>query len=317
MEWAAATATDQEAGPLTGLAELRRLAASSPCVGQLQRLRLLSEHAAGSARLESAAGAPRPVAQRILVGKTPVASAAALAPLLHLDNGEAVLNLFNAQLGDFAPANIHRFNAFLAAKKGRVRGGNTSHPADYLARLAKHYKHQYIKRVDSSFETSLEGIGSNQLYTDLIDPNGINYLAGEDDGASVKDHYDVALACSLYALLQLKPGFLGADTPEQLHHVLRSDPRTAQYDNDQEVAQIRIAAGLRYLAPAEGERTVSGYTRSLTVADQTRKFIIDPEGEAHTFVLAWLDRAWKQVDNDHPAGTAPNGATRIRAIWHV
>lgn len=316
MEWAAATATVQEAGPLAGLAELRRLAASSPCVAQLQRLRLLSEHAAGPAQLESAAGVPRSVAQLIKVGKNTITTAAALAPLLHLDDGETVLRLFNAQLGDFAPANIHRFNTFLAAKKGRVHRGNTSHPAAYLALLAKHYKRQYIARVDSGFAANLAQIEDDEDYQRLIDPEGINYLEGEDDGASVKDHYDVALACSLYALLQLKPGFLGADTPEQLHHVLRSDPRTAQYDNDQEVAQIRIAAGLRYRAPAEGERTVSGYTRALTVADRARKFIIDPEGEAHTFVLAWQVRAWKQVDNDHPAGTALNGATRIRAVWH-
>jgi hypothetical protein len=267
-----------------------------------------SEHAHGG-------GTQRQV-QRILVGRgktrQEIKSIDELAPLLGLQAAAVVLR-FNAALGTFPAATNVTLNAFLNKKKTRV-SENIRTPDAFLTKLANSYKSSYMERTDTDFTKNLKTIKQDQRYTDLINPQGINYADGVDDGAAVNDAYNIALACSLFALLKLKPNFLGAASPRDLHHIFRSNPKTRNYDNDREVAQIRLSAGLQYRVPGEDQNTVGTFMASLTQADRGRKFIIDPSGQAHTFALVYSGGRWKKFDNDHQAGVVP-GNEGIRVIW--
>ncbi len=156
----------------------------------------------------------------------------------------------------------------------------------------------------------MDNIKDNSTYKDLVDPEKGNYVDDVDDGASIKDKYDKSLACTLYAILELKPALLGASSPEQLHYIFRSNPKTKGYDNDREVAQIRISAGLTAVKPGSDENTVS----KLTTKFSSGKYIIDPAGEAHTFVLAYDGSKWQKIDNDNPRGTTASNCD-IKYYW--
>lgn len=254
--------------------------------------------------------------QRIKIGNESVTTVTRLAERLEKPKN-TVIAKFNEKLGNLPQVDEGKINNYLNYKKTKVSGGNLSDYDQYIGRLVESYKRSYMEREDNNFLTTMGTIESDQSYTTLVDPQGINYLDGEDDGASVGDNYDKNLACSLYAILALKPGFLGATTPKELHYILRLNPQTKSYDEDKEVAKIRLSAGLSYRAPGNAENTVSKFMNTLGEQHQGNKYIIDPSGAAHTFVLKYMGGRWKQVDNDHPDGvipTAPNAA--IRVIWN-
>lgn len=259
--------------------------------------------------------APHSAAQRVKVGKQDVVTAQAMADILSLQK-QAFIDKFNQALGELPPADENKINGYLGSKTSKVSKGVISQADDYIRRLVNGYIRTYMQREGGEFLKEMATVESGQEYTTLVDTEGINYLEGEDDGVSVEDQYRQTLACSLYALLELKPGFLGANTPKQLHYVLRLNDDTKDYDNDKEVAKIRLSAGLRYRAPASNEDTVSKFMSRLTQNDQNRKFIIDPKGQAHTFVLKYIQNSWKKVDNDHPGGTNATNQ-EIRVIWYV
>lgn len=52
-------------------------------------------------------------------------------------------------------------------------------------------------------------------------------------------------------------------------------------------------------------------------ADRGKKFIIDPSGQAHTFVLIYSGGQWKQFDNDHQDGVNLGNVANvtIRVLW--
>lgn len=255
----------------------------------------------------------QPVHQLIKVGKEDVTTVARLAVLLG-EEKTWVIDTFNAALRPFPAASEQKLNTFLVSKKTKVRKGNLSNPQQYLGILAGSYSRTYLEREGGEFMRSMNTVEEGQNFATLANPDGINYLEGTNDGASLKDSYDSGLACSLFAILELKPGLLGATTPEELHHIFRLDPKTKEYDNDKEVAKIRLSAGLHFHAPAENENTVGKFMQRRTQQDQGKKYIIDPAGQAHTFTLKYSGGRWKQFDNDHPGGIVP-GNHNIRVYW--
>ena len=252
------------------------------------------------------------VAQAMKIGKQQIKTVAELAPIMGISK-EDIVSKFNAELGGFPKINEAKLNTYFNSVTYSVPVSVTE-TDKFIARIVKRYIDNYMKTTDSAFTGNLEGIENNPAYITIMDKEGINYGEGEEDGASVKDTYDKGLACTLFAILKVKPGFLGATTPEELHYILRSNPKTKNYDLDPSVAQIRISAGLRYRAPASDEDTVSKLTSKPENRGTT--FIIDPKGEAHTFSLAYLGSTWKQFDNDHTGGKTP-GNDQIRVIWQA
>lgn len=248
--------------------------------------------------------------QRVRVGTQDVRNVDDLAPLLGL-TAEDVLRKFNEALGNFPAVDTPRLNAFLNRERGKVRA-SWSLTDVFFRKLASTYKRTYFQSADPAFDQRLGGISQEQRYQDLMAPDGYNYADGVDDGASVKDEYDVALACSLFALLKARPGFLGAGSARELHQIFRSHHATRKYDNDREVAKIRLSAGLHYWVP--GQSTVSDFTRALRPEHAGRVFIIDPKGEAHTFALVHSGGKWKSFDNDNQGGALPPNC-EIRMVW--
>jgi hypothetical protein len=259
--------------------------------------------------------AQQDLVQRIQIGNDKnVNSTTALGAKLGISKGD-VLTKFNANMVDFGQVTEATLDTYLNAQTFRLGGVSTSNPDKFMERVAWRYKTTHVSRSHSGFSGALNSIKTNQDYKDIMDKDGVNYGAGEDDGHRVDDTYREGLACSLFAILRLKPGFLGAANARQLHHIMRHDQRLRKYDNDERVAAIRIAAGLQYHVPAGAVNTVTKFTTNADI-DKTIKYIIDPT-EAHTFTLEYDTgrRKWKKYDNDAPNGTEalPQGA--IRVYW--
>jgi len=244
--------------------------------------------------------------QRIKVGKDDVRTVSDLGQKMNLTE-EQVIEKFNAALGSFPDATKAKINNFLSSKTAKVRTSITDHKS-FFERLVISYKNKFMETQDPTFMDKMNSVESTDEYKILMNPKGINYGEGEDDGASITDTYEKTLACTLYALLKLKPNFMGAATPEQLHYFLRTDLKTKNYDQDPQVAQIRLAGGLTYKDPGTD---LSGFMKGL---DTSKKYIIDPRGAAHTFALVHDGSGWKQYDNDHPNGKTPSN-TPIRVVW--
>lgn len=228
---------------------------------------------------------------------------------------EEILEKINAKIERFPKADIQNINNFLKSKKSKLTGANISPNDNYdnfFIKLSESYKRSYIKLIDPTFYENIKNIKNNIDYKNLVNPSKDNYLeGGGDDGVSITDTYNKSLACTLFALLELKPKLLNASTPEQLHYVLRSNPKTKRYDNDREVAQIRIASGLTPVKPTTDENTISKFTCKHSSGES---FIIDPAGEAHTYILKKVGSTWKKIDNDHPEGITPTN-DNIRFYW--
>jgi len=116
--------------------------------------------------------------------------------------------------------------------------------------------------------------------------------------------------------LLLRPNFLGARSPEELHAIFRSSASTQEYDDDQTVGKIRLAAGLDFSTAYAG-KTVNQLITSLGPDDRNRKIIVDPQGAAHTFTLIYDNGNWKRFDNDAPNGstTIKYGENKITVTW--
>lgn len=253
------------------------------------------------------------VTQLIKIGKENITSTKKLAEKFDISQ-ELLITKLNTSMGNLPNFNADSLNIFLAAKKTKVHGGQLHDVDQYIGKLAQSFTKYYLQYGHSEFETSMKGMESNDDFTTLMDPEGINYGDGVDDGAGVNDGYDASLACTLFALLRLKPGFLGAASPRDLHHVLRLNALTKNYDEDSEVAKIRLSAGLNYRTPAPNQTNISGFMQNLTEADRGTKYIIDPAGEAHTWVLEYVGDAWRKYDNDNQDGTNPSN-DGIRVYW--
>lgn len=256
------------------------------------------------------------VCQRLKIGKATVSTTDQLAEKLGKERAQ-VIDKFNAKLGDLPSVDNATLNNYLVAKKTKVNGGNLADFDQYIGRLVESYKRTYMERNGGQFLTNLATVESGQDYQTLVDEQGaINYLDGEEDGASVGDGYDKSLACTLFALLELKPGFLGATNPKELHYILRLNPQTKAYDEDKQVAKIRLSAGLNYRAPGGNENTVAKFINTLGQGQQGNRYIIDPAGQAHTFVLKHNGNRWMQIDNDDEGGVIPKTPNAgIRVIW--
>lgn len=251
--------------------------------------------------------------QLIKIGKDKVVSANQLAQKLRISR-ELLLTKLNTAMGNVPDFDAGSLNTFLAAKKSKVHGGLLHDADQYIGKLAQSLTKYYFQYGHPDFLERVQGMEENDDFTTLMDSEGINYGAGVDDGAGVGDGYNASLACTLFALLRLKPGFLGAASPIELHHVLRLNTATQNYDDEPVVAKIRLAAGLTYHTPAEGQTNVSGFMGNLDESDRGTKYIIDPAGEAHTWVLEYEGHAWRKYDNDNQDGTQPSNDD-IKVYW--
>jgi hypothetical protein len=120
-------------------------------------------------------------------------------------------------------------------------------------------------------------------------------------------------------LLFLKPNFLGARSPEDLHSVFRQFSGTKKYDEDAVVQKIRLAAGLTPTIPGTAIN-VRNFVASLTgTANHKRKIIVDMSGEAHTFALLYEGSTWKRFDNDNPDGSTDikYGTKAVACTWEL
>ena len=152
--------------------------------------------------------------------------------------------------------------------------------------------------IDLDFKVDDRAI-QNQLRTLQRDDTAHNSYregGGVEDGAAVSDRYQVGMACSLFALLAVVPGFMGASSAPELHKILRKTEKLKKYDEDAEVAQIRLLAGLT--PTMEGGRQLGAIIQDILDAGDARPgFIADPTGHAHTFAVVWVDDAYRPKDN--------------------
>ncbi len=157
-------------------------------------------------------------------------------------------------------------------------------------------------------QDKLEEISNDQT------PHNSYADGGTDDGVSVGEGYENNKACSLFALLALVPGFMGAQNPEQLHHILRRTKKLQNYDQDAIVAQIRFAAGLK--PTMQGGRRLDDFIQKeiLDKGDGRPSFIADPSGEAHTFAAVWKDGAYRPRDNAANPNTDIMNVSRWKQI---
>ena len=146
---------------------------------------------------------------------------------------------------------------------------------------------------------------------------GENYQddGGEDDGMNVGDEYNSHLACSLYALLELKPNWLGAANPRALHGILRKTEGLQEYDDNQIAAKVRYLAGLSPTRVPD-EMTLSAYLQQEADAGRTQSRIFDVTGMAHTFAASWQGGQFRKVDEATPNGGAfSNDYNQSTVLW--
>jgi hypothetical protein len=256
---------------------------------------------------------PASVVQRIKVGKSKVTTVGQLTEILNKNKekkGEefhqaGLMEKLNEYRGAFPEFTVSMVNKFLDDNPERKIRRSISKTDEFIASLANAIKQQYSQLVNKDFHDKFDKDGQSKEYKGL---KQIGYMDGTDDGASVKQKYNSTLACSLFALLRMKSPILGASTPEQLHYILRTHPQTKKYDNDDVVAKIRLAAGFKYHTDKQQVSELQ------TLTNKGKKFIIDPVGKAHTFVLEDTSNGWKKYDNDNQNGTAPSN-DKIRVYW--
>lgn len=178
---------------------------------------------------------------------------------------------------------------FIDAHDGYLNTGTGAELTDSLYEFYKDCLDKFVKKAGD--------IESSKSYTDLKD---IYDDTEGDDGLNVGSDYDQGLACTLFALLAVKGSYLGASTPEELHNIFQSISKFKAYDEDANVGLIRMQAGLHYSTTYKG-KTVKQMVDSLGEGERGRKFIIDMDGEAHTFALKYVD-GWKRFDNGSSQG---------------
>jgi hypothetical protein len=265
---------------------------------------------------------PASVVQRIKVGsegrpgliRGQITTVKELATILsekeQMDSNELIAKINKADK-TFPDLDETLINKFLE-KNSNLRIQESITQVDkFIISLVNVIKQQYtslLSDIHPDFHQKLETVERTNDYTTLMDPEGINYSKGTDSTASIGQKYNKTMACSLFALLRLKPGFLGAKDEEHLHYIFRTNLQTREYDEDVFVAKIRLAAGLK---PHNDKEDVKGLQIK---GNKKKKIIIDPVGDAHTFVLEHTAKGWKKYDNDNQEGT-PNGNQKIRVYW--
>lgn len=266
----------------------------------------------------SQAGYQMPV-QRISIRKT---GANVSRSVTDIDGLATLVNLPKATVLKKVSDNVYYmhfdenfFNEFLRESYDEAEGNDKN---QVLARLSILYMN-YISDKREAFAKTVGSIANNTANATNRKYHTLHPLytsSGTDDGMSVTDDWNKALACSLYALLLLRPKFMGARSPEELHTIFRSSDSTKDYDDDLTVGKIRLAAGLNFSTDFAGQ-TVNQLIESLGPGDTNRKIIVDPHGEAHTFTLIHDGGQWKRFDNDAPNGstTIKYGANKIIVTW--
>ncbi|HEX8109490.1 MAG TPA: hypothetical protein VF516_17285, partial [Kofleriaceae bacterium] len=174
--------------------------------------------------------------------------------------------------------------------------------ASTAATLAKLTEFQTeIATIEAAIDLDF-GVGQGEIQDQLRELQGDETAhnsyagGGVEDGASVSDVYAVGLACSLFALLAVVPGFMGANSAPELHKILRRTEKLKAYDEDANVAQIRLLAGLK--PTMEGGRRLEAIIQEILDAGNARpNFIADPTGQSHTFAVLWVNGAYRPKDN--------------------
>lgn len=134
---------------------------------------------------------------------------------------------------------------------------------------------------------------------------------GTDDHVNLRDVFEPGKACSLYSLLTLAPGFMGASSPEELHTMLRRTQDLREYDDNDVVARLRLMAGLT--CTMEGKPIAEVLAKYEHAGKPP--FIVDPAGEAHTFACEWANDGYYPRDNGENArGTKVLDNKRINKI---
>lgn len=124
-------------------------------------------------------------------------------------------------------------------------------------------------------------------------------------------------ACSPYALLALKPGWLGARDPADLHAILRKTGTVKDYDDNKTAAQVRLLAGLQGTTIPD-QTTLRQYVANQKLAGNTESFIADIEGKAHTFAAVWKGSDFVKVDETGSNGNlAEYASKRVIAVWRA
>jgi hypothetical protein len=255
-------------------------------------------------------------AQLIKIGKTQVKNVTELSGKLNQGKEKIITDINNA-LSNFKAVDEAEINDFLNRHTKRVKHVSTSEYEAFIQRLAILYKRFFFSIKESEFYTKIEKIENDDDYKDLMDPEKHDYggVVGGEDDATVGDIYNQSLACSLYALLTVRPNFMGAKTPKALHNIFRAKEVTREYDEEKEIAKIRLSAGLTYSTDYKGKSVNQMIQSFNTTTDRNRRIIVDPAGNvAHTFALKY-DNGWKKFDNDNPNGTSNLGTNSIAFTW--
>lgn len=171
----------------------------------------------------------------------------------------------------------------------------------------------------------------NKLSSDSTDDDVKDHYkegGGTDDGESVKDDYGPLLACSLFAILALKPNWLGGNGPNTesaklLHRTLRKTEQLKDYDDNRAAAKVRYLAGLTPTDVSSANQGVVSYLAAKKLAaersNQTpESFIIDAKDMAHTFAAKWDTESNKYVKVDETGtkgGFGEYASNKVLVIW--
>lgn len=168
--------------------------------------------------------------------------------------------------------------------------------------------HQFELAWDLDFqegEDKLEDKVDNELASNESLGDKYQIGGGTDDEVNVGDEYRSLLACTFYAILTVKPGWLGAETPQELHSILRKTGKLKAYDDDRVAAKIRYLAGLTPTMIGSQNKTVKAFLKGeASKRGEKKNYIIDAEGIAHTFAAKWDGEKYVKVDEQTPAGGA-------------
>jgi len=150
---------------------------------------------------------------------------------------------------------------------------------------------------------------------------GDDYKPSPEDyvGPAVGDGYNANLACTLYAILTLRPGWLGAEKPEQLHNILRKTENLKVYDEGDVLAKIRYLAKIEPTILAGQNKSVNTLLSERKIADKKNNIIIDAKDASHTFAAKWDGAKFVKIDNETSGGGAfgDYGTKTVQTFWET
>lgn len=161
-----------------------------------------------------------------------------------------------------------------------------------------------VEKVDA--EVATLGANTTAATSAGVDNIGSHYVedGGTDDGMEVTDAWSSVLGCTLYSILALKGSWLGTDSPEELHHILRKSKKLAVYDENAIAAKVRLLAGMKATAVGGGLKVKDYIARETAAAkDKTPESVImDTAGVAHTFAAVWDGAKFVRADETTSSG---------------